>query len=281
MKRSVYPACVLPLPLLLLAACVSEPSAPPPPAAEPQIPAAAEPAVAPPRPLAGEELRLWLGSWLVTEVYASAQSGQPSRPPNDQRLELAEAFATDPDGRTCAKPSFRADGASEADFLGLNKSMTGSLRQIRPRLLVTCGTESFGSYLSVKDGSLLTRLGDKTLRLAHLPDGPVPGLSVTEPLAAAPPAVPSSQSVGDGGGAARPVYLASYRDQATALSGWKELARVSPLLEKARPEMTKVTLPGKGTFLRLQATGLSDADGVTLCKALRRLLPDCGARDRH
>lgn len=78
----------------------------------------------------------------------------------------------------------------------------------------------------------------------------------------------------------RMVYLASYRDEATARHGWDELKHQAPLLAKAEPAMTKVTLPGQGNFLRLQAKGLSEADGVSLCRSLQAVLPDCGAKGR-
>ncbi|PKU24672.1 hypothetical protein [Telmatospirillum siberiense] len=272
MKRSVYPACLLPL---LLAACASESAGPPPADTKPS--SLAEPAGAPSMPLGGEDLRPWLGRWVVTEAYGSAQSGQRPRPPVGQRLELGEAVATDLDGRTCVAPSFRGDGASEAAFLGLDKSTAESLRQIRPRLSVTCGPAAFGQYLAVRDGSLLAHVGGGTLRLARQADAPAPEQSVKESSAVEPP---PARSEGDAP-SPRAVYLASYRDQDTALTGWKELAKISPLLQKATPELTPVTLPGRGKFLRLWAKGLSDVDGAKLCKALIRMLPDCGARDRR
>ena len=66
------------------------------------------------------------------------------------------------------------------------------------------------------------------------------------------------------------VHLDSYRKEADARSGWKELQRGNPdelgLLE---PRLENVTIAGQGQFLRLIAGGFSsEATARALCKTL-------------
>lgn len=250
-------------------------------------------------PLGDEVVEPWLGRWVVTEAFGATLPGQPPKPPVGQHLVLTRAMATDLDGRTCPKPAFKGDTASEAAFLGLTEIAATSLQEARIRLSVACEERAFGQYLVARDGSLLARAGGKTLRMERAPEAaaapseavtPKGGEAAPAPTAllaprpaqadAAPAAKPApAASPGAAQGAL--VYLASYREKESALAGWKKLQAMSPLLGKAQPALTSVTLPGQGSFLRLQARGLSDADGAALCKALIRTLPDCGARNRQ
>ena len=67
------------------------------------------------------------------------------------------------------------------------------------------------------------------------------------------------------------VHLASYREIPEAQEGWRKLQRENPeelgLLE---PRVERITLPGKGEFLRLIGGGFSsDAKAADLCDLLK------------
>ncbi|HVI50755.1 MAG TPA: hypothetical protein VM661_06045 [Candidatus Sulfotelmatobacter sp.] len=260
---------------LMLAACASEP--PPTPASAAAPPAAKEEAKA---EAESGSIQPWMGLWSVAEQFGSAQP-TAAMPPLGQKLHLEEYGATDMAGRTCPQPTYRAESQSEAAFLGLATSDAEALRQARPSLSVTCGKDAFGSYLMARDGSLLTVTDGQVL---HLVRATVPEMK--------PEAKADARTAEDAkhdekktdeakpGKAGALVYLASYRDKGTAMEGWKELGKASPLLAHAQPELSKITLPGKGTYLRLKAKGLSETDGKALCKSLVKMLPDCGAKGR-
>ena len=264
MKRQASLAVVLPL--LLLAACASEPEsepdAKPDPLADPIVEQKAEPSK--PEALNAETLKPWIGIWAVTDLYGLGQAG-----PLGQRLFITENSATDLAGHTCPKPVYVADSQSEAAFLGLEKTSEDALKQPQPHLTITCNDEAFIEYLQLKDGSLLSLANGKPLRLGRQPE-----TQMVEEKKASEAKKSEAKSEGP------LVYLASYRDKGTAMAGWKELGKSSPLLSKAKPELTKLTIPGKGNFLRLQAKGLSEAEGAKLCKSLTKVLPDCGAKGR-
>jgi len=248
--------------VLLLAACASEPPAQP-----------APPVMAPEHKAeAADSAKAWMGLWTVGEGLNGVTSMM------GQKLHLDETNATDMAGRTCPQPSYSTDRQSEAVFLGLTKAEAESLKQPRPHLTVVCSQEAFGSYLMARDGSLLAVQDGQALHLvrAAMPEAKAPEEKKPDEkkAEAAPEKAEKAEKPG------HLVYLASYRDKATAMAGWAELGKVSPLLSKASPELVKVSLTGKGSFLRLEAKGLSETDGAKLCKSLIKMLPDCGAKGR-
>jgi hypothetical protein len=65
------------------------------------------------------------------------------------------------------------------------------------------------------------------------------------------------------------VHLASFRSQERAMVGWRELVGRYPVLAGLSPQVTRVTLPGKGVFYRLHAAPLGSLDQArALCRDL-------------
>lgn len=264
---------------LTLAACAAEP--PPPGTASTKAETAAKA-----EPDNRAAVKDWMGLWTVAEQFGATQP-TPAAPPMGQILHLESFGATDMAGRTCSHPDYRAGQETEAGFLSLGKTEDkgqddGPLQQVRPTLTVTCGPDGFGSYLMARDGSLLTRMGGQVLHLVHAPVPEAPPGHMPD-MDQHRHDMPSHDGKGEltAAGKAGPlVYLASYRDKATAMRGWKELAAMAPVLKRAQPAFSKISLPGKGSFLRLKAKGLNEAEAHGLCQALIKTLPDCGARDR-
>lgn len=67
------------------------------------------------------------------------------------------------------------------------------------------------------------------------------------------------------------LHLASYKEQANAERGWRELSGAnSDLLGGARPIVRRVDVPGKGLFYRLYAGPVADMENArALCAALK------------
>ena len=78
--------------------------------------------------------------------------------------------------------------------------------------------------------------------------------------AAAPVAASGSKSV----------HLASYRNEGQAERGWQILSGRYAQLAPLQHGVTRASIPGKGTFYRLMATGLSDSAASSLCAELKR-----------
>jgi hypothetical protein len=68
----------------------------------------------------------------------------------------------------------------------------------------------------------------------------------------------------------RSVHLASYRNQGQAERGWKILRGRYGQLASLQYGVTTANIPGKGTYYRLMATGLSDSAAQSLCADLKR-----------
>ncbi|MDG4719354.1 MULTISPECIES: SPOR domain-containing protein [Thalassospira] len=66
------------------------------------------------------------------------------------------------------------------------------------------------------------------------------------------------------------VHLASYRNQAQAERGWQILTGRYGQLASLQHGVTTANIPGKGTYYRLMATGLSDSAANSLCADLKR-----------
>ncbi|MHC8493220.1 SPOR domain-containing protein [Thalassospira sp. SM2505] len=66
------------------------------------------------------------------------------------------------------------------------------------------------------------------------------------------------------------VHLASYRNEGQAERGWQILASRYGQLAPLQHGVTRANIPGKGTYYRLMATGLSDSAAKSLCADLKR-----------
>lgn len=93
-----------------------------------------------------------------------------------------------------------------------------------------------------------------------------------EPVMAAAPAKPDKRTI---------VYLASYKTQAGAQTGWKILAQASPILAKQKPVTQNVDLGAKGKFVRLYGMAADEAERATICKQVGKRVDECGARNRE
>ena len=65
-------------------------------------------------------------------------------------------------------------------------------------------------------------------------------------------------------------HLASYRNQSQAERGWQILKGRYGQLASLQHGVTTANIPGKGTYYRLMATGLSDSAAQSLCADLKR-----------
>ncbi|MBX2830523.1 MAG: tetratricopeptide repeat protein [Rhodospirillales bacterium] len=68
----------------------------------------------------------------------------------------------------------------------------------------------------------------------------------------------------------RSVHLASYRNEGQAERGWQILKSRYSQLASLQHGVTRASIPGKGTYYRLMATGLSDGAASALCADLKR-----------
>lgn len=115
--------------------------------------------------------------------------------------------------------------------------------------------------------------------------GKAPGMLVPPPAPSGNPAAvlrtgrtplqivpdPSATDAMPGAASGVAVHLASFKSEARALKGWKELQAAHPVLKDLEPRITVVRLPEKGTFYRLNAGPLADrAAAEALCKDLAR-----------
>ncbi|NIY74649.1 tetratricopeptide repeat protein [Thalassospira sp. HF15] len=66
------------------------------------------------------------------------------------------------------------------------------------------------------------------------------------------------------------VHLASYRNEAQAERGWQILKGRYGQLASLQHGVTRANIPGKGTYYRLMATGLSNSAASSLCADLKR-----------
>ncbi len=75
------------------------------------------------------------------------------------------------------------------------------------------------------------------------------------------------------------VHLASYRKTAEAITGWRKLQRNNPdLLGLLEPRIEKVTIEGRGEFIRLIAGGFSSKDkALSLCETLKKKKTYCAS----
>ena len=87
-------------------------------------------------------------------------------------------------------------------------------------------------------------------------------------MAAAPTMGTANPVAATAGG--KSLHLASYRNQAQAERGWQILTQRYAELAPLRHGVTQANIPGKGTYFRLMATGLSDSSASSICAELKR-----------
>jgi len=221
------------------------------------------------------------GLWEVVEAVAVDPTGTDKSPYLGQKLALYENSAGDPAGRTCAKPVYMGWEADAASVVGAAAAKPG---EKRPVMDVTCDGEAFGAYVGMADGSLMTRVNNWALTLKRVPaeammaKAPEPA-PAPEPVKVEPPqpepakmAAPDKRSI---------VYLASYKNEQTAKSGWKALAKKSPILAKQEPVITPFDLGKKGKWYRLYGLAADEAERAAICKQLGKLVDECGSRLRE
>lgn len=244
---------------LALSACASDP--------HPMASAPAKRMVTPPG-----------GLWEVVDAVAVDSTGTEKSPYLGQKLALYETSAGDPAGRTCAKPVYMGWEAEAAGIVGA----AAKPGEMRPVMDVTCDGQAFGAYVGMADGSLMTRVNNWALTLKRVPPeammakAPEPA---PEPVKVEPPrpepakmAAPDKRSI---------VYLASYKNEQTAKSGWKTLAKKSPILAKQEPVINSVDLGKKGQWYRLYGLAADAAERAAICTQLGKLVDECGSRLRE
>lgn len=259
-------------------------------AGEPEAPAALPPSAAMVAPPVMAPIFTWEGGvWVVTDVFGGSSTAATRF--IGLRLRLDKDEAGDLTGRTCSIPTYRQVGSTEAAFLDHPERVAEFPALDHPVSVVEvqCDQQAFGRYARWKDGSLLAMQDGLAFRLAkwdsaaptgHLAVQPEPSEMTVHPAAPSPSVPPPPAPKPEEKATSRLVYLASYRDEATALHGWDILKQQAPQMEQLTPVMTKVELGSRGTFLRLQAKGLNEADAKKLCAQLASELPDCGAKGR-
>ncbi|OSQ29940.1 tetratricopeptide repeat protein [Thalassospira sp. MCCC 1A03138] len=87
-------------------------------------------------------------------------------------------------------------------------------------------------------------------------------------MAAAPTMGTANPVAATAGG--KSLHLASYRNQAQAERGWQILTQRYAQLAPLQHGVTQANIPGKGTYFRLMATGLSDSSASSICAELKR-----------
>lgn len=218
------------------------------------------------------------GLWEVVDAVAVDPTGTDKSPYLGQKLALYENSAGDPAGRICAKPVYMGWEADAASMVGA----AAKPGEKRPVMDVTCDGEPFGAYMGMADGSLMSRVNNWTLTLKRVP--PEAMMAKTPEPAPAPVKVESPQP--EPAKMAAPdkrsiVYLASYRNEQTAKSGWKALAKKSPILAKQEPVINSVDLGKKGKWYRLYGLAADDAERAAICTQLGKLVDECGSRLRE
>ncbi|CAA7626034.1 conserved exported hypothetical protein [Magnetospirillum sp. LM-5] len=251
------------LPLLFLAACASQQS-------EPMV---TKVAAMPPG-----------GMWEVVGAAAVEPSPTPMASPYlGQKMMLALDAAGDPAGRLCKTPVFQGWDASPATVLGPTRGEATRSGAVRPVLEVMCDGQSFGSYVSQPDGSLMTRVNNwvLTLNRAAPPPAPPPVMLTPEPAPVAAPTPAPAPAPAPMLEKRTLVYLASYKTEGSAQAGWKVLAKASPILAGQKPSTQSVDLGKKGKWVRLYAMASDEDERAKLCKQLGKLVDECGARNRE
>lgn len=262
-------------------------------ASEPEMPVmTAQPAVAAEAPG---------GDWVVVEDYAAESVGVPTSPYLGQVVTLSQIRVVDPAGRLCKAPAYREGEAPAAAALG-NPAQPPAAQDAVPRktLTVSCDGQPFGTFVALPDGTWLTRVNSWVLKLAKEAPKPVAlvaEMPKPEPKAEAMPEAKADKPAAPGTMGmsahqkpqpkiAKPdprtlVYLASYKTEASAKTGFKVLAKASPILAKQPPITRSVDLGKKGNWVRLYGMAANEAERTKICGQLGKRVDECGARNRE
>lgn len=218
------------------------------------------------------------GAWQVVEDYAAEAVGALTSPYLGQVVTLDAARAVDPAGRLCKMPRYWVGSAAAGDALGHpaqpQAAHDDTLRKV---VTVACDGAPFAVLVAQPDGSWLTRQNAWVLKLAKpVAQAPMP---VAEPVTApAAPLMPAAKAKRD---PHTLVYLASYKTEAQAQSGFKSLAKASPILARQQPVTQAVDLGKKGHWVRLYGMATDEAERKTICGQLGKRVDECGARNRE
>lgn len=272
--------------LLALAACAADQGD------GPATHSAAAPA-APAAPMMGAQVPAPGGTWTVVNDYAAQSVGMTASPYMGQTITLETDRAVDVSGRLCKTPSYMMGEGAPVAVLGnpaQPQAATGTAPL--PVLTVMCDGQLFASYVALgeKEG-ILTRSGPWVLKLDRKAE-----VKAAEPAkeehaqaeAKGPEAKKPEEKKADAqkteGGKPDPrtlVYLASYKDEKTARSGFGKLAKVSPLLAGQQPIVQTVNLGKKGTWVRLYGMAQTEDDRKKICSQVGKRVDECGARNRE
>lgn len=223
----------------------------------------------------------------VVEDFAAEAVAVPKSPYLGQPVVLEAARAVDPAGRLCDTPQYW-ESQTSAEII-LNRPQlppAGQEQTPRTALSVTCGGAPFLALVSQPDGSWLTRQGAWVLRVATPPaKGPAPLPMAEAPAPAPEPATPPAKTT-EPAAPAKPdprtlVYLASYKTEAQAQTGFKTLAKTSSLLAKQQPITQAVDLGKKGKWVRLYGMAADETQRKAICAQVGKRVDECGARNRE
>lgn len=264
------------LSVLVLTACASEPEMPV---------VTAQPGVAAEAPG---------GDWVVAQDYAAEAVGVVTSPYLGQTVSLDQIRVTDAAGRLCKAPAFRDSMAPASAALG-NPAQPQAVQDSAARrvLTITCDGQPFSTLVAIPDGSWLTRVNSWVLKLErkapkpamveHHPAAPPATVPTPAPVAAptpAPMAAPVAAKT-DKIDKRTLVYLASYKTEAAAKTGFKTLTKASPILAKQQPVTQRVDLGKKGIWVRLYGLAADEAERSKICGQLGKRVDECGARNRE
>lgn len=266
---------VLSLAMLALAACAAPPEVP--------VTTNTRPA-APPG-----------GNWVVVADYAAEAVGSLASPYMGQVVTLDQSRAIDAAGRLCKMPSYSQSEAPAGITLGNPVQPQAALQpRLRKIVTVTCEGQIFSTLVALPDGTWLTRINGWVLALAKepaakpvadvpVPDMPKPDMTVLQQSLAditQPPVSAPAKMTGN----ADPrimVYLASYKTEAAAKSGFAVLAKASPILAKQQPVTQSVDLGKKGRWVRLYGMAADATERSKICGQLGKRVDECGAHNRE
>lgn len=222
------------------------------------------------------------GQWAVTADFAAESVGALTSPYVGQTVTLDADRAVDAAGGLCKTPQYWESTAPAAVSLG-QPAQPQAAHDPAPRrtIAVTCGGAAFAVLVAQPDGGWLTRQNSWVLKLDKPQPKPVPlaeaaPAATPEPAPAHPPvAAPPKQD------ARTLVYLASYKTEAQARTGFKTLAKASPILAAQQPTTQAVDLGKKGKWVRLYGLAANEGERTTICKQLGKRVDECGARNRE
>jgi cell division septation protein DedD len=92
--------------------------------------------------------------------------------------------------------------------------------------------------------------------------------SIAALIAEAGPPVPSAPKAASGSGGYR-LQLSAVRNADAVAGEWARLKRLYPELARLSNSTTKIDIPGKGTFYRVEAGPLDEAAAKSTCTHLR------------